>query len=68
MPLGHSTFTDAGVGHRAAIVIFNTTTRVGLEALPANDTYLKYQSLDSTTPFTWATNDLITVSYYYRKA
>jgi len=66
---GNIGYLDAGtniyLGH---INIIPATSKIILYVDRANQTYLEYAGLDATTPFTWTTNDRISVSGQYEEA
>jgi hypothetical protein len=66
---GNVGYLDAGTniyfGH---LRIDPSTSKVLLWVDRANQTYLEYAGLDATTPFTWTTNDRISVSGQYEEA
>jgi hypothetical protein len=66
---GNVGYLDAGTniyfGH---LRIDQSTSKVLLWVDRASGTYLEYAGLDATTPFTWTTNDRISVSGQYEEA
>jgi hypothetical protein len=66
---GNIGYLDAGTniyfGH---INIAPATSKIILYVDRANQTHLEYAGLDATTPFTWTTNDRISVSGQYEEA
>lgn len=66
---GNIGYLDAGTniyfGH---LTIAAATSKVILWVDRANGTYLEYAGIDATTPFTWTTNDRISLSGQYEEA
>lgn len=65
-PLGSAIFQD-DTGSPAVfqgIVRYGNSTSVIISALNASATYLSHTATSSTIPFTWATSDLICVTFF----
>jgi len=56
---------DVGVASYYLVGETDATTTVSLNTLKADQTYLKDTGINSTTPFTYATNDLINIIFTY---
>ena len=46
----------------------DTTTSAAIRVWNTSGTYLQSSSISATTPFTWATNDVITLNFIYEAA
>ncbi len=63
-------FVDAGTAFFAglALVEFGSYSYITLKSLVTSSTYGTYGNVDSTTPFTWTTNDKINFQFTYEAA
>jgi hypothetical protein len=62
---GVGTLQDAGTSNVPANPFFVGTTNVYIAALNTSGTYLNETAISATVPFTWTTNDRISVSVVY---
>jgi hypothetical protein len=49
-------------------IIRNNTTSVIVRVWNSSGTYVSSNDLSSTVPFTWTTNDKLTITHWYRQA
>lgn len=66
--LGPAVLVDAAPAFYHAHVRLASTTTAGIVAFNASATYLQNSLIDSTTPFTWTTNDEIHAHGFYEAA
>lgn len=66
--LGGGTFTDAGSSLYAAVVVYDTTTRVGLCVYGTGGTFATVTDTSSSNPFVWANTDEIGITFSYEAA
>jgi len=66
--LGVGIFEDAGTDAYDAWVLYSTTTVARLRVPLASGTYINSTALSNLVPFTWTTNDLISVNFVYEAA
>jgi hypothetical protein len=64
--LGTARLDDSGVGTLWGMVIGSGATQVAIQAVNTSGTYMNNTSFTATVPFTWSTNDSITVSFIYQ--
>lgn len=62
---GWGRILDAGTAEFKAIVSFNSTTVMKPLVETASGTYVGVSDLTSTTPMTWATNDILRLTVIY---
>lgn len=65
---GICTLQDAGTANVPGNAVFISTGTVFIGALTTGGTYIGESSVTATVPFTWTTNDRITVSLVYEGA
>ena len=65
---GIGTLQDAGTSNVPANPVFVSTSNVFVAALNTSGTYLNETTITATIPFTWTTNDRISVSIVYEVA
>ena len=66
--VGVARLSDAGTGVRVGAIRNDATGNVSVRALDAAGTYLTEVNISSTVPFTWATNDVLFLSFVYEAA
>jgi hypothetical protein len=61
-------FLVTGSTRYIASVLFGSTTTVTIGTSVANATYTTWNAMTATTPFTWATNDIVILAGTYEAA
>jgi hypothetical protein len=64
---GTAQFLDAGIAYYLSMIDVNSTQAI-LVLIATSAAYASQAGINSTTPFTWGTNDEIKLSYYYEVA
>jgi len=65
---GTTQMVDSGVASYISAPFLASTTTVELGLTLTNGTYAKASAITSAEPFTWGTNDLLGVDFYYEVA
>lgn len=66
--LGVAIFEDAGTDAYDGWVLYSSTTTARFRVPLASGTYINSAALSNVAPFTWTTNDLISVNFIYEAA
>ncbi len=66
--MGRSRLDDTGTEIYWGTTTPNSTTSVNLYADKASGTYVSFQTISSTIPFTWVTTDAFTLAFVYEAA
>lgn len=66
--IGQGMLYDSGTANYNATVLWDSTTTATLRTQNAASTYVKLDSVNSTTPFSWGTGDEIYCEAIYEKA
>jgi hypothetical protein len=64
----NTTFQDSGTANTIGGAVFVSVNSLYLVALLTNGTYMAESAVTATVPFTWTTNDRITISHVYEVA
>jgi hypothetical protein len=67
-PMGAVGFLTTGSTRYIASVLFNNTTTVSIGTTVASATYATWNTMTATTPFTWATGDIVILAGTYEAA
>ena len=67
-PVSTSGFLTTGSTRYIASVLTNSTTTVAVGTSVANATYTTWNAMSATTPFTWATGDLVILAGTFEAA
>jgi hypothetical protein len=61
-------FLVTGSTRYVASVLYNSTSTINIGTSVASATYTTFNSMTATTPFTWATNDIVILAGTYEAA